>query len=252
MALITSRLTKGETYQHTLVSRTISEVILLSPKTSNNAFVFPLYLYLAKGEMQFEKGRRPNLNPDFIKTFSEKLGLEFIEDGKGDLEETFGPEDIFNYTYAVFHSPTYRTRYTEFLKTDFPRLPLTANKELFRALVVKGAELVALHLMESAMLKDAVIKYPVTGPNVVDIVRYDEANQRVYINKSQYFEVVPSEVWDFHIGGYQVCQKWLKDRKGRTLNYDELTHYQRIVVALKETIRLMQEVDSLIPGWPIE
>ena len=100
--------------------------------------------------MQFEGGhRRPNLNPEFIKDFSEKLGLKFIEDGKGDLEETFGPEDIFNYAYAVFHSPTYRTRYAEFLKIDFPRLPLTSDKELFKALAEKGAELVSLHLMES-------------------------------------------------------------------------------------------------------
>ena len=79
-----------------------------------------------------------------------------------------------------------------------------------------------------------------------------EANKRVYIHKSQYFEDVPSEVWNVHIGGYQVCQKWLKDRKGGTLSYDELTHYQRIIVALKETIRLMQEIDELIPGWPVE
>jgi predicted helicase len=253
IALITSRMTKGETYQHTLVSKTISEVILLSPKTSNNAFVFPLYFYPAKGEMEFEGGkRRPNLNPDFIKAFSEKLGLKFVEDGKGNLEETFGPEDIFNYTYAVFHSPTYRTRYSEFLKIDFPRLPLTSDKELFKALAEKGAELVSLHLMESPTLNNLITKYPVAGTNAVDKVSYDDNNQRVYINKTQYFEGVPPEVWEFHIGGYKVCEKWLKDRKDRTLTYDELTHYQKVIVALKETIRLMAEIDGLIPKWPVE
>jgi len=253
MALITSRMTKGETYQHTLVSKTISEVILLSPKTSNNAFVFPLYLYPAEGEMQFEGGnRRPNLNPEFVKDISGKLGLEFIEDGRGDLEQTFGPEDVFNYTYAVFHSPTYRTRYAEFLKIDFPRLPLTSDKELFKALAEKGAELVALHLMELPALNNLITKYPVAGSNTVEKVTYDENTQRIYINKTQYFEGVPPEVWDFYIGGYQVCQKWLKDRKGRTLTYEELTHYQKVVVSLKETIRLMAEIDGLIPGWPVE
>jgi len=268
VALITSRLTKGETYQHTLVSKTISEVILLSPKTSNNAFVFPLYLYPAEDKKQPDKSggkeggiqpvmttqtkREPNLNPEFIKAVSDKLDLNFIEDGKGDLEETFGPEDIFNYAYAVFHSPTYRSRYAEFLKIDFPRLPLTSNRELFKALVAEGSELVSLHLMESPKLNNLITKYSIVGPNQVETVRYDETNHRVHINKSQYFEGVSPEVWDFHIGGYQVCQKWLKDRKGRKLSYDERIHYQKIIVALEETIRLMQEIDQLVPNWPIE
>ncbi len=218
----------------------------------DRSFVFPLYLYPAEGEMQFEGGRRPNLNPEFIKAVSDKLGLKFIKDGKGNLEETLGPEDIFNYAYAVFHSPTYRSRYAELLKIDFPRLPLTSNKELFKGLVEKGAELVSLHLMESPVLNHIITKYPVSGSNVVEKVTYNGTAKRVYINKEQYFEGVPPEVWNFHIGGYQVCQKWLKDRKGRTLSYDELTHYQKVVVALKETIQLMEEIDQLIPSWPIE
>ncbi len=220
------------------------------------SYIGPLYLYptdqeITSGLYQPEE-RRPNLNPDFIKAFSEKLGLKLISDRKGALEETFGPEDIFNYAYAVFHSPTYRSRYAEFLKIDFPTLPLTSNKELFQALVAKGADLVSLHLMESHKLNNLITKYPVVGPNQVETVRYGEANQRVYINKSQYFEGVSREIWDFHIGGYQVCHKWLKDRKGRTLTFDDLLHYQKIVIALKETIRLMAEIDVLIPTWPIE
>jgi len=234
------------------VANGIIESCYLSNKTREINYLSPLYLYPAEGEMQFEEGRRPNLNPDFIKAFSDRLGLKFIEDGKGDLEETFGPEDIFNYTYAVFHSPTYRTRYAEFLKIDFPRLPLTSDKELFKALAEKGAELVSLHLMESPALNNLITGYPVTGSNEVQKVTYDEKTQRIYINKTQYFEGVPQEVWEFHIGGYQVCQKWLKDRKGRTLTYDDLTHYQKIIVVLKETIRLMEEVNDLIPEWPVE
>jgi predicted helicase len=216
-------------------------------------YLFPLYLYPAEGEMQLGEGHRhPNLNLGFIKTISEKLRLTFVEDGKGDLEKTFGPEDIFNYAYAVFHSPTYRTRYAEFLKIDFPRLPLTSSKELFKALAEKGAELVYLHLMESPLLNNLITKYPVAGSNTVEKVSYDDNNQRVYINKTQYFEGVPPEVWEFHIGGYQVCQKWLKDRKSRTLTYDELTHHQKVIVVLKETIRLVAEIDELIHDWPME
>lgn len=253
IGLLVPRQLAVQDYEHVFCTRYIAEMCVVSTNTKEQNRLFPLYLYPTEGKMQLEGGyRRPNLNPEFIKTFSEKLNLKFVEDGKGDLEETFGPEDVFNYAYAVFHSPTYRTRYAEFLKIDFPRLPLTSNKELFKALVAKGADLVSLHLMEFPKLNSLITKYPILGPNQVETVRYDETNQRVYINKSQYFEGVSPEVWNFHIGGYQVCQKWLKDRKGRILSYDELTHYQKIIVALKETIRLTQEIDALIPAWPVE
>jgi len=237
-------------WQHIICAANIVDHVAVSLKTVDS--IFPFYLYPAQGEMQLDGGkRRPNLNPEFIKTISDKLSLTFIEDSKGDIKETFGPEDIFNYAYAVFHSPTYRSRYAEFLKMNFPRLPLTSDKELFKALAAKGAELVSLHLMESPLLNNLNTKYPVSGSDTVEKVSYDDNNQRVYINKEQYFEGVAPEVWNFHIGGYQVCQKWLKDSKGRTLTYDELTHYQKLVVALKETIRLMAGIDELIPVWPL-
>ena len=252
LGLCTNREVNDE-FHHVLCSRDLINDCTVSLQTKERTYLFLLYLYPAEGEMQFDGGyRRPNLNQEFIKAVSDRLGLKFIEDGRGDFEQTFGPEDIFNYAYAVFHSPTYRTCYAEFLKIDFPRLPLTTDKGLFKALTEKGAELVALHLMESATLNNLITGYPVTGSNELDKVTYDDNNQRVYINKDQYFEGVPPEVWNFHIGGYQVCQKWLKDRKGRTLAYDELTHYQKVIVALKETIRLMAEINEIIPGWPVE
>jgi len=205
--------------------------------------------------MQLDGGhRRPNLNPEFVKTFSEKLGLKFIDDGKGDLQQTFGPEDIFNYAYSVFHSPNYRTRYVEFLKIDFPRLPLTSDQNLFKSLAEKGAVLVALHLMESPLLNTLITNYPVSGEHEVEKVVCDEKTKRVAINKEEYFEGMPSEVWNFNIGGYQVCGKWLKDRKGRKLTIDDIAHYQKIIVALKETIRVMNEIDETIKehgGWPV-
>ena len=257
--------------------------------------LFPLYLYnraddpvLAQKHLNFISNqqrsimdsRRPNLNPQFVINIEERLKLNFVSNGTGDLKKTFGPEDIFHYIYAIFYSPTYRQRYAEFLKIDFPRVPLTSDRKLFAALCRKGTELVSLHLMESPQLSQFVTKYEQKGDHLVEKVRWEEtaadknvratkkkekgkvgqtflsANQptgRVWINKTQYFEGVPKQVWEFHIGGYQVCEKWLKDRKkaGRKLSADDIDHYQKIVVALNETIRLMREIDDLIPGWPL-
>jgi predicted helicase len=179
--------------------------------------------------------------------------LAFVPDGRGDLETTFGPEDVFHYAYAIFHAPTYRQRYVEFLRGDFPRLSCTSNKALFAALVGKGAELAALHLLEAPALEKLITSFSVPGSNLVEKVRYDEVARRVYFNDLQYFEGVPPEVWAFQIGGYQVLHKWLKDRKGRTLAFADLHHYQKVAVALAETIRLMTEIDTAIEvhgGWP--
>ncbi len=156
--------------------------------------------------------------------------------------------------YAVFHSPTYRERYAEFLKIDFPRLPLTSDVKLFATLAKFGAELVSLHLMKSPKLIKTMTTFEVEGDNEVASAHpeYVEKHMRIHINKTQYFEGVPQEIWDFHIGGYQVLHKWLKDRCGRVLSSDDLEHYQEIVVALSETIRIMSEIDDAIPQFPIE
>jgi predicted helicase len=220
---------------------------------------FPIYIFDKNNAGLFESAnnsRKPNLSPKFIEDIAARLKMKFIPDGKGDRKKTFGPEDIFNYMYAVFHSPTYRSRYSEFLKMDFPRLPLTSKPELFRNLCALGDELVALHLMEKQGRK--ITSYPAAGDSAVETVRYTEPQGdikgRVWINTTQYFEGVPKNVWEFHVGGYQVCAKWLKDRKGRKLTYDDLTHYQQIVSALTETIKLMENIDATINasgGWPI-
>ena len=160
--------------------------------------------------------------------------------------------------YAILHSPTYRLRYAEFLKVDYPRIPLPCNGELFRALCAIGDRLVGLHLMEKYGQNLPI--YPEVGDNVVEKVEYSQPSHkteqgRVYINKIQYFDEVPLEVWDFYIGGFQVCQKWLKDRKGRKLEHYDIQHYRRIVAALAETITLMEQIDATIEergGWPIE
>ncbi|QYX34232.1 N-6 DNA methylase [Sphaerospermopsis torques-reginae ITEP-024] len=247
-AFITSRMTKGELFQHIQITQNIVEVICMSPKTSNNGFVFPLYIYPeTQAEKEMGMNRRANLSPEFITEFSQKLGLEFIVDGKGDQKQTFGPEDIFNYIYAVFHSPAYRQRYAEFLKIDFPRLPLTSNSALFWELVAKGDKLVQLHLMK--ITGTEISTYPIAGSNIVEQVKYNENNQQIWINSEQYFDQVPPQIWNFYIGGYQVCQKWLKDRKGRELNFDDLTHYQNIISIISETINIMGNVDKIITGY---
>ncbi len=222
--------------------------------------LFPLYLYPNGDELiqaspwpAGKDRRRPNLSVEFVAEFGDKLGLAFVPDGVGDLKKTFGPEDVFHYIYAVFHCPTYRSRYAEFLKIDFPRLPLTSDRKLFARLCALGAELVGLHLLERVPTPGAT--YPQAGDSVVDKPHYkpptDEAAGRVYVNKTQYFDNVPPEVWGFHVGGYQVCEKWLKDRKGRTLSYDDIQTYRKITEALRGTIRLMGEIDAEIPAWPL-
>lgn len=202
--------------------------------------------------------RFPNLHPDFLADVETRLSISFIQQGRGNLQSVLGPEDAFHYIYAILNSPTYRKRYHEFLKMDFPRLPLTSNLELFRSLCSLGKKLVDVHLLR----KDTpiVTRYPVQGDHLVDKVRYSEPAQkdnegRVWINKKQCFKGVPPEVWNFHVGGYQVCEKWLKDRKGRKLSFDDLEHYQKIVSALAETIRITGEIDVAIEnhgGFPIQ
>jgi predicted helicase len=201
--------------------------------------------------------RTTNLTAAVVGLFAETLGLAF-EGERGDLRTTFGAEDLLEYVYGIFHSPQYRARYDQQLRIDFPRVPLTSDRELFRELCRLGSRLVVLHLLEADDLKFEA-KYEGTGDNRVGKAFYTAPGQgaeqgRVWINPTQYFDGVPPDVWEFHVGGYQVCAKWLKDRKGRRLTYDDLTHYQYIVAALAESTTLMREIDNAVEahgGWPI-
>ncbi len=194
--------------------------------------------------------RAPNLNPEFLAAFTASVKLEWQASGPGDLERTFGPEDVFHYLYAVLHSPAYRERYVEFLKIDFPRLPLPADSAAFRTLCRLGRDLAALHLLESPALPATEPGFPVAGGNVVEkgFPKFAPEQQHVHINPEQYFADVPAAVWEFRVGGYQVCEKWLKDRRGRPLTFAELLHYRRILAALAETRRLMTAVDAAFPA----
>ena len=209
------------------VSNTLLDQKSFSAYDINSAF--PLYLY--HDDVLAEKS--PNLNP---KIYSK------IKDGIPDVT----PESLFDYIYAVLHSPSYRDRYAEFLKSDFPRIPYPDDEDTFNALAEKGAKLRSLHLMESDALDDLITTYPEAGDNEVQTIgKNSYRDGKVWINESQYFGNVPETAWEFYIGGYQPAQKWLKDRKGRTLSVDDIMHYQRIIVALTETDRIMKEIDKI-------
>ena len=269
LAMLACRQQASTGFQHIFCSRELTECAAVSLRTREITSVFPLYLYDDPEAENRKRGgggtmlmalfepatgyvtRRANLNPKFIADLTQKLGLKWLPVDSGDLKKTVGPDDVFNYAYAIFHSPTYRERYAEFLKIDFPRLPLTGDLKLFRALAAKGASLVALHVMESSKLDTFITEFDIPGSGEVEKVQYTDADERVWINPKQYFGGVPKTVWEFHVGGYQVCEKWLKDRRGRKLSFAETQHYQKTIVALSETIRLMAEIDETIPVWPI-
>lgn len=232
--------------QHIFISKGPSDICYISSQTKETGYILPLYLYSPDSQQKRLDGltsRQPNLNLDIVAKIADGLGLRFTPEKEAD-PGTFAPIDILDYIYAVLHSPAYRQRYKEFLKIDFPRVPYPDDPDIFRGLAALGAELRQIHLLEHPVVNSFITRYPVAGENVVGKVRYDEGV--VNINDTQYFEGVPRSAWEFYIGGYQPAQKWLKDRKGRTLNFDDIMHYQRIIVALMETQRIMNGIDTII------
>lgn len=250
--------------------------------------IFPLYLYpetnaqqtIAHGSYsplseslswsigRLREARTPNLSPKIIKQIAEKLDLVFVPEKepegnvcyinnpevRDDFKTTFAPIDLLDYIYAVLHSPTYREKYKEFLKIDFPRVPYPKDTNTFWKLVKLGGEIRQIHLLESPSVERYITQYPIDGSNEVGKIVYE--NNRVYINYEKatasgsleglkYFDNVPETAWSFYIGGYQPAQKWLKDRKGRKLEFEDILHYQKIIVALAETERLMKEIDKI-------
>lgn len=207
--------------------------------------LFPLYLYPDNsGQQTIEQTieRQPNLNIEIVNEIASKIGSTFTNE-KQNTENTFAPIDIVDYIYAVLHSPTYREKYKEFLKTDFPRISYPKNTDTFWQLVKLGGEIRQIHLLESPVVENYITQYPIDGNNVVGKTKFQDG--KVYINETQYFDNVPQIAWEFYIGGFQPAQKWLKDRKDRKLEFDDILHYQKIIVALSETDRLMKEIDKI-------
>ncbi len=199
-------------------------------------YIFPLFLYpdTDKRDLfsEHDTGERlANITPKLIETL------------EASYRTRLQPENIFNFVYAVLYSNPYRKKYAELLKTEFPRVPFTNNFKLFQKIAQKGAQLVDAHLLRLAV--KPIAKCEGSGELRIARLSYDPKKERVYINPDKYFSGVPSDVWDYHIGGYQVCEKWLKDRKGRTLSSEEIASYAKVVTALAETITIQNSLDDL-------
>ena len=243
LGLVTARSNKSETCDHFYISKFMMET-KCGERTTQSA-IFPLYIYPEiNGQQTIEQSneRKPNLKAEIVNQIAVNLGLTFTNE-KETTENTFAPIDILDYIYAVLHSPTYREKYKEFLKIDFPRVPYPKDKETFWQLVKLGGEIRQIHLLESSKVENYITEYPIDGDNIV--VKPEYKNGNVYINQTQYFANVPIVAWNFYIGGYQPAQKWLKDRKDRKLEFEDILHYQKIIVALTETDRLMKEIDKI-------
>jgi predicted helicase len=223
---------------------------MVSNRTREIGYLFPLYLYpnndrhdlFAHHEIS---ERRPNLNPKVVGALAAAYGREPT------------PEEIFYYVYAILYALSYREKYVEFLRMDFPRIPFTADRDVFRAMAALGRRLTALHLLKSPELDPPSARFEGDGNGKVaksksQCFSYDHAAQRVYINQTQYFAPVPATVWEYQIGGYRVCEKWLKDRKERKLALDDIRHYCRVVTALARTIEIQRAIDELYPGVEVE
>ena len=206
---------------------------------------FPLYLYPeTNGQLttDLNEERVPNLNLEIVNKIANELNLKFTNE-KEKTASSFSPIDILDYIYAVLHSPSYREKYKEFLKIDFPKIPYPKNTKTFWDLVALGSRIREIHLLESPKVEDYITEFNIDGDCVVEKPIFKNGN--VYINETQNFENVPEVAWNFYIGGYQPAQKWLKDRKGRKLEFDDIAHYQKIIVALTETDRIMKKINEI-------
>tara|TARA_B100001059_G_scaffold22017_2_gene17646 strand:+ start:3583 stop:6834 length:3252 start_codon:yes stop_codon:yes gene_type:complete len=259
IGLITARSNKSETCDHFFISKNIMETKCGERTTQSS--IFPLYIYHeTNGQQTLEQSeeRKPNLNSELINLIAEKLDLTFTNE-KEETKGTFAPIDILDYIYAVLHSPTYRKRYKEFLKMDFPRVPYPKDKNTFWKLVKLGSSIRKLHLLESDLLdidsigfkgiledsnKNLLVERKMTKNNI-GYESETNSHGKVWINDIQHFGNVPLIAWEFFIGGYQPAQKWLKDRLGKNLSNDDINHYRRIIVALTKTHALMKEIDKV-------
>lgn len=245
VGLMTCRQTAIDNWEHVGITKFIADDSRVSNRSKERGYIFPLYIYPDAKQQTLggDTARTPNLDMGIVEKIAKKLKLQFTPE-KETTKNTFAPIDILDYIYAVLHSPAYRERYKEFLKIDFPRVPYPTDAASFWQLVALGGELRQIHLLESPVVAKYITTYPVTGSNEVEKIRYEGG--KVYINDEQYFDKVPQTAWEFYIGGYQPAQKWLKDRRGRTLSFDDILHYQKVIVALSETDRIMKGIDGII------
>jgi len=261
LALLIKRQQKQE-FSYALVSDKLTESCVFESAYANNT-VLPLYLYSeekqqrtifdgqekldiegAQHTLRVNKGKTPNINWGSLPTFYSNP-QSFVSTLTGSFIQP--PEAIFYYIYAILYSNVYRQRYQEFLKIDFPRIPFTEDYNLFRALAQRGEQLVNLHLLKAKELENPSVKFYGRRDALVAKREYEKFLERVNINDLQYFDGIKPEVWNYQIGGYQVLDKWLKDRKGRSLSSEDIKHYCKVATAISETIEIQEEIDRLYP-----
>lgn len=251
IALLVPKAHRDKAFAHVFVAQNPSEAIFLSGTTGSNAMCLPLYIYPHANVQDTVNGsgdRKPNLDSKIINHIAEKIGLRFVSDERhpdANAYTTFSPLDLWNYIYAVLHSPAYRLKYDEFLKLDYPYIPYPKNADQFNALAELGAELRQWHLMKHADSDKLITEFPVSGSNEIKKGYPKFKDGKVYINEEQYFDNVSEVAWEFYIGGYQPAQKWLKYRREHKLSFEDILHWQKIITALENTDRIMKEIDQI-------
>ena len=240
VALLTTRLLPANRdFTHAHISRQIAGAGAVGGWT----YVFPLWVW----EKEMGDVRRANFREEVAEKFAKRMGMDYAEEGSG--SGVVSAAELFDYIYAVLHRPSYRSRFAEFLRIGFPRIPAAADKREFRRLSKLGGELRELHLLESPFLDDAGHPFSADGENKVENVRFspDRSSRagrgRVFINAKRHFADVPQAAWEYCVGGYYPAQKWLKDRKGRSLSFDDQRHYRRLLAALARTAELVGRLD---------
>lgn len=251
-ALLTGRQNKSSSIDSFFVTKEVSE--MKCAERTIQSYHFPLYIIDDQGKkLSLQDRIDHNFDKCILSRIADSLELKFqcIDNSK---KAYFSALDLFDYIYAILYSPSYRKAYSVFLKIDFPRIPYPKDQDTFWRLVALGAELRQMHLFENSKIEQLITTYPKDGDNTInrkismsdfEITDHENETGRVWINNTQYFEGVPVVAWDFSIGGYQPAQKWLKDRRGRELSFDDILHYQKIIVVLRETTRIMQDIDKI-------
>ncbi|MCK4406035.1 MAG: N-6 DNA methylase [Bacteroidales bacterium] len=244
--IITSRIIKGAKYQHTFVTENITDASLLAANTASSSYLFPLYIYPEKNPQKKKSGKILMLFEPEEKYITKRPNIQgtLFEKLNGKYNKHLTPEEILYYIYGILYSNVYREKYAEFLKIDFPRIPFTADYDLFEKIAEYGKKLSDLHLLKSEIINNPIAKYQGIGENDrIEKIQYTENEQRIYINNEKYFEGIIPEVWNYYIGGYQVLRKYLKDRKTRIM--DDPRHYCKIVTAISKTIEIQKQIDEI-------
>ena len=225
-ALVTTRQLAYLPFHHTFVTNKLADICLISLRTKESSYIFPLYLFL-------DEKRVSNIKESIIQQIKKSFNK--------DIDSI----DVFNYIYAILNCRKFRTKYAAFLKINFPRIPFTSDYKIFLKLIKLGAKLKDTHLLNLYSDEEGKIGYPNDGTNIINEIRYDKKNHHLYINDTQYFDGILNEEWNFFIGGHKILYGWLKDMKNKKLSSDEIRYFIKIIASIKETIKIMRLLDTL-------